>query len=222
MAAIGLTAVGCGSDNTQNLSSDLSVTSDDNGGESEKTEDISVKEYKQESGVGSTTYYFVLTNNTDSDLTLDTEVRALDENGSELESSEMYVSIIGGGETTIASVYFDTEGIDRVEYTLEPEESEGYYESAISDITYATTQKDDSVVVDVTNNGNKDIEFGYVYGIFSDENGNTLYIDWNSMYDSDYELKAGDTVSTELSYYGDADSYDNVELYFQAYRARLE
>lgn len=173
--------------------------------------DFSIKEYKYENTIGDTLYFLVITNNSDTDVSVSGNATAKDASGNSIGAADMSIDVLGAGETSIGVFYFDSvSGIDKVDYTLDYDENP-YYKPVVNDLSVEQTFNDENVTVSVTNNSTNPALFVSAYAIFFDSSNNV--VNYNSTYitDSDSEIKPGKTISGQLDCYG---KYDYAEVYF--------
>ena len=173
--------------------------------------DFSVKEYLYENTIGSTLYFVVVTNNSDTNVSISANATAKDSNGNSIGADDMSIDILGAGETSIGYFHFDNvTGIDKVEYKLNYDD-EPYYSPVINNLSVEQTLNDKNVILAVTNNGDKAAEFVKAYVLFLDSDNNIIKYDANYITDDDCEIKIGDTLSKQFDSYKE---YDHVEVYF--------
>lgn len=173
--------------------------------------DFSIKEYKYENTIGDTLYFLVITNNSDTDVSVSGNATAKDASGNSIGAGDMSIDILGAGETSIGYFYFDSvSGIDKVEYTLDYNEKP-YYKPVVNNLHIEQTLNSENVTVSVTNNAEYPVLFVEAYALFFDSNDNI--VGYNSTYvtDSDSEIKPSKTISAQLDCYN---GYDHVEVYF--------
>ncbi len=173
--------------------------------------DFSIKEYKYENQIGDTLYFLVITNNSDTDVSVSGNATAKDESGNSIGAGDMSIDILGAGETSIGYFYFDSvSGIDKVEYTLDYNEKP-YYKPVVNNLLVEQTLNSENVTISVTNNAEYPVLFVEAYALFFDGNDNV--VGYNSTYvtDSDSEIKPSKTISAQLDCYN---GYDHVEVYF--------
>lgn len=173
--------------------------------------DFSIKEYKYENTIGDTLYFLVITNNSDTDVSVSGNATAKDASGTSIGAGDMSIDILGAGETSIGCFYFDSvSGIDKVEYTLVYDEKP-YYKPVIQNLHVEQTLNSENVTVSVTNNAEYSVRFVEAYALFFDSDNNVIYYNSTYVTDSDSEIKPSKTISAQLDCYN---GYDHAEIYF--------
>ncbi len=118
--------------------------------------------------------------------------------------------MIGQGEESIATFYFDSvKDIDHVEYTM-GYDTDPYYGSVLSDLEVVQNINDKNVVVTATNKGTEAAKFVEAYALFLDSSGNVVEYGSTYITDGDSEIKPGATLSKQITSY---EAFDTVEVY---------
>lgn len=172
--------------------------------------DFAVKEYSYVNSIGDTKYYLVIKNNCSKTVGIDANMTAYDSGENVIGAANSSIDVLGPGEETIASFYFDSvTGIDHVDYTLGYNTSP-YYESGLADLEIVHNINPKNVVVSVTNNGSEPSKFLEAYALFFDSSGILISADSTYITDNDSELKPGATLSKQIDSYN---PFDSVEVY---------
>lgn len=208
--------IGCGAnDDAENTSDTITGANDE---ETETAADLAsqleVVEYSFENTIGDTLYFLAITNQ--SDLTVEVGVNAVakDAEGNIIGAADSDERAIGSGETVCLCNYFNgVTGANSFEYTLNVQE-EQYYETVVEELSLVETKTDKKVIVTCTNNGNEAVKKVEVYALFFC-NGELMGYDSTSIKDSDREIKAGATLSGELSF---SKPYDDVKVFVHGYK----
>lgn len=185
-------------------SSDITTTTT-----KEKTDfsdsDFETNGYLYENTIGDTLYFVSIKNNSEQTIRVNGNATAYDDSKNAIgaDSSELYA--LGAGEEQILYFYFSSvTGVKDVEYTLNYEK-DNTFTSAIPHLEIKETVNKENVVVTVTNNGDKSASFVEAYALFFDGNGNLVNYSSTYIVDSDSEIKAGATISEQIT------SYNNFE-----------
>lgn len=177
--------------------------------------DFAVKEYSYENGIGDTKYYLIIKNNSSKAVAIDANMTAYDSGENVIGAANSSIDILGPGEESIASFYFDSvKGIDHVDYKL-GYDTTPHYESGLADLEIVHNINPKNVVVTVTNNGSEASKFIEAYALFFDSSGKLISADSTYITDSDSELKPGATISKQIDSY---DPFDSVEVYLTGRR----
>ncbi len=140
---------------------------------------------------------------------------AKDKDGKTLAAGDLYIDVVGPGETGIGSFYFDTDkDVATVDYKLSYD-TDVYYIPVVSDLSTEEVQNDEDVVVTVTNNGDAAAQYVNVYCLFFDKKDNVIGSDWSYATDSDSEIKPGESQSVQLKNY---DKFDHYKIFMTGYR----
>lgn len=172
--------------------------------------DIEVlKEYTYSDGFWYTYHFVVIKNNSDKDVAISTSTLAYKSDDSLISTANGSVEIIGAGATTIYYEGFETE--EKIAYyeTEMTIDEDPYYDCPMEDLTYVKTDIKEGAIFQVTNNGDKAVEFTEGFALFIKDG---KVVSWESQYftDDDYEIKPGKTISKQYSAYKE---YDTVEFY---------
>ncbi|MCR5802018.1 MAG: hypothetical protein K6G57_06795, partial [Lachnospiraceae bacterium] len=177
--------------------------------------DFSVKEYLYENSIGDSMYFLAITNNSDKSVGINGNVTAYDAGGSVIGADSGSIDVLGPGEESILSFYFDSvSGIDNVKYTLGYDTSP-YYESGLKDLEIVQNINANNVVVTVTNKGSEPAEFVEAYALFLDSAGKVIGYDSTYITDGDSEIKPGATLSKQMDIY---EAFDTVDVYLTGRR----
>ncbi len=177
--------------------------------------DFSVKEYLYENSIGDSMYFLAITNNSDKSVGINGNVTAYDAGGSVIGANSGSIDVLGPGEESILSFYFDSvSGIDNVKYTLGYDTSP-YYESGLKDLEIVQNINANNVVVTVTNKGSEPAEFVEAYALFLDSSGKVIGYDSTYITDGDSEIKPGATLSKQIDIY---EAFDTVDVYLTGRR----
>ncbi len=160
--------------------------------------DFETEEFLYVNSIGSVSYYVAVTNNSEATVEVKGSGDAFDADGNVLATKNMYIDILGPGETSIGYFWFgDTEGVDKVEYSLEYEK-EDYYKPVLNDLAFDATVNDKNVTLTATNNGKYNAQFVEAYALFLDADGKVVRADSVYLTDDDSEIKVGATISGQL------------------------
>ena len=172
--------------------------------------DFSVAEYPYES-LDSSNYYLVIKNNSSKSVGLSINMTAYDSDGRTIGAADGSITVLGSGETSIASFYFEyVTGIDHVSYTMSIDTSP-LYVPVLKDLSVYESVNGKNVIISVKNNGSKSADFVQAYVLFFNESGKV--VDSETMYftDSDYEIKPGATITEQVSTYA---TFSTVKCYY--------
>lgn len=173
---------------------------------------MDVSEYGYTS-YGSIYYVLVITNNSPVTVTINTNVVGKDSEGNNIGAESGYAEAIESGHSAVISHLFYDSQPESFEYTLETSEA-SFYQSASSDIIYEENDTGNGIVMTCTNNGEEaasGVE-GTVLFFLGEE---LVYCETQYFSDSDFELKAGASLTEEF----DCDeSYDSYQIYITAIR----
>ena len=177
--------------------------------------DFAVKEYLYENSIGDSMYFLAITNNSDKTVGINGNMTAYDAGGNVIGADSGSIDVLGPGEQSIMSFYFDSvKGIDNVQYTL-GYDTEPYYKSGLEGLEVVQNINAKNVVVTVTNNGTEASQFVEAYALFLDSAGKVVRYDSTYIVDGDSEIKPGATLSKQLDTY---EAFDTVEVYLTGRR----
>ena len=173
-------------------------------------EDFDVQSYLYEDSYSSICF-LVVTNNSQSVVSIVGDGTAMDAEGSKIGVAKAYFDVLGPGETTMKYLYFsDVKGVDSVEYNLEYELCDDY-RPVLNDLSVEKFVNEENVVVRVTNEGDSCAEFLEAHALFFDAQDNVVGHASTYLLDSDDELKPGKNLSAVMNAY---DPFDHAEVYF--------
>ncbi len=174
-------------------------------------EDFEKTGYLYENSIGDSLYFYVVKNNSQASVSIDGNAVAKDSGGNTLGASSREIDVLGPGETSLMTFYFDSvTGIDTIECSL-TYDTKTYYKPVIANLEVEQTINDKNLTVVVTNNGNINAQFVEAYALFMDGDGNIVSYSSNYITDGDSEIKPGATISEQFDSYS---SFDHVELFF--------
>ena len=177
--------------------------------------DFGIKEYIYENSIGDSMYFLAITNNSSKTVGINGNMTAYDANGNVIGADSGSIDVVGPGEESIMSFYFDSvKGIDHVDYTL-GYNTDPYYTSGLTDLEVVQNINAKNVVVTVTNNGSEASKFVEAYALFLDSAGNVVRYDSTYITDGDSEIKPGATISKQLDTY---EAFDTVVVYLTGRR----
>lgn len=176
--------------------------------------DFGVTEYSFEDSLGNTNYFLVLKNNSSETAEAEGDAVAYDAEGKILGTDTVRVDALGSGEEQVMSFSFeDVTGVDHFGYNVNYK-VESYYENVFDDVETEETVNGDNVVITCTNNGEKTAEFVRVYVLFF-KGEQLVEYDTKSIYDTNFELRPGETVSKNVFCHED---FDNIKCYYSGRR----
>ena len=171
---------------------------------------MSVEECSFENTIGDTLYFLIVTNNSSKTVKIDVNAIAKDVDGNTIGATNSDENAIGGGETVCLCNFFNAlQNVESFEYTMMVEE-DAYFESAGKDIEIQESKTDEKLILTYQNVGEEDVYEIEAYALFF-ANGELIGYDSSS----EYEVKAGATVSTELTCF---EKYDDVKVYVHGER----
>lgn len=201
---------GCGSKEPDSLSEENGTKQTEVLDEVSLETQMSVEEYSFENTIGDTLYFLAITNNSSKTVKIDVNAIAKDVDGNIIGATDSDQNAVGSGETVCLCNYFNAvENAESFEYTMTVEE-DAYYESAVKDIEIQESRTDSKVIVTYTNVGEEEAYDVEAYALFF-VNGELIGYDSSDV----DEIKAGATISTELTWHG---GYDDVKVYIRAER----
>ena len=175
-------------------------------------ESFDIDEYMYVDIWDDTNYYLIITNNSDKAVTIYASGVAKNADGKALGADMIGISVLGPGEQTIGCFSFgEIEGFDSAEYEIDFISSDLDYDPVLSNLAVEQTVNEDNISISVTNNGDYPAEYVDACTLFFDENGNVIDYVRTNVYDDDYEIKAGETVTAQIEF--DCD-YDSFKIYF--------
>lgn len=168
--------------------------------------------YLYNSGIGTTSYYVVIKNNSDAIVSIHGNAVAKDAAGNSVGADDMDIDVLGPGETTAEYFWFgDVGDVATVEcsytYNTNP-----YYKNVLSNLDVKNTLNEENVVTTITNNGDYSASFVDAYALFFNENNEVISAAEAYIMDDEDEIKPGATLSGQLDCYK---SYDHVEVYLK-------
>ncbi len=205
-------------------SSETSEKQNDNENSSSPNENISyndkitvVKEYTLPDGIGwYTRHFMVIRNDSNVTLNVNTSSLAYDSTGAIISAADSEFDALGAGCTSVVCEAFETdETIAKYNTTIKASQSK-YYESVIDDISYVTNKIKDGAVMQVTNNGSKAAMFLKGNALFF-KCGELVYYEQKYYVDDDSELRAGDTITKQVTCNKD---FDSIEFYVDGRRGK--
>ena len=168
-----------------------------------------LEEYTYSDGFWYTYHFVVVKNNSNKPVTISTSTLAYKSDGTLISVDEGYVDIVGSGCTTIYYEAFET--TEEISYydTEMTVDTDVWYECGLNGLSYAQTNIQDGAIFQVTNNGNKAVDFVEGYALFIKDG---KVVSWESNYftDDDSEIKVGKTISKQFSAYKE---FDTVKFY---------
>lgn len=180
-----------------------------------KDEDFSFDGYMYDDGYA-TVYFLIVTNNSEAPVEFKANGVARDADGGMLGATDLYIDVIGPGETIMEYFYFDNvTNVTSVDYTFEYEKS-SYYYPVVSNIDVKQTINEHNVTVEATNNGTVPAEFVEACVLFFDSNNNIINYNINYFTDRDSEIKPQKTLASQFNCYND---FDHTEFYFTGGRS---
>lgn len=198
---------------TENTEQEQPVEVDpyDIGYEEASADDFEITQYRVDTMLDSSMFFYIVTNNTDKDLSVQISGSGYDEKGTLTEDAMGSIDVLGAGETSICYLYF-TYGTDVDHVDYEVKTSEDIYGSPVlSDIGYDYAFTDQGIILAAENMGDKAAVFlqAYVFFFNDDEEivgyGNTYFAD------ADSELKPGQIIYGQVNAYED---FSYAEIYF--------
>lgn len=176
--------------------------------------DFEETEYSLEYPTGDTLYLLVLKNNSPETANAHGDVVAYDAEGNILATSSAGVDALGSGKEQVMSFYFsDLAGVDHFGYNVDYK-VETDYEDVGDDIEIQETINGKSVVITCTNNGDEVAEFVEAYVLFF-KGEQLVEYNWTYLYDVDFELRPGKTVSDNVYCFED---FDSIKCYYSGRR----
>ena len=172
--------------------------------------DFERTEYIYDNSLGDTVYLLALKNNSSSVVSVFGNATAYDFGGGAIGAGEGSIEVLGSGETSLMTVYFDgVTAPEKVSCDL-TYKTDVFYKPVISNIKMEQSINDKNLTLIATNEGDYSAEFVEAYAIFLD--GNNKVVSYTSDYitDGDSELKPGQSLSAQLDCY---ESFDHVECY---------
>lgn len=158
-------------------------------------------------------HYDLVITNEKADCDLDVTATAVfyDDKGNVVGSDSETIYALGKGETQFCELRTDVQ-FSKAEYKIERAEN-SIYESMLSDLTFNVTTPNNKVMVEATNTGEDDIEWGKVICIFY--NGKNV-VD----YDNDYFATMDNPIEQGEVQYAECSTkvaYTSYKLYYVAY-----
>lgn len=172
-------------------------------------EDVELIEEYYYSGYWYQYRFLVVKNNSDATVEISTSSVAYDEEGNIISAGSANIEAVGAGCISVLRESYDTEEEIRycdTEWTVSRDK---YYESVIQDLSVTQTNIDGGVVLQVKNSGAEAASWVKAT-VFFLKNGKIVDYDESYCNDSDYEIKAGKTSSTQINTRKD---YDEVKVY---------
>lgn len=188
--------------------------------ETENNDDLrsqmQVTEYLFENTIGDTIVFLVTKNNSDKTVSIETNATAKDKVGNTIGAADGEEMAVAPGQEVCVVNYFDgVVGVSDFDYMMKVKEEE-HYKPVIDDLQIDESRAGNNVVVSIKNNGSEPVEFVSVSVLFF-KGGNIIYYDSGYITDSDSEIKPGETISKDFSYY---QGYDNVKIYYRGRKSK--
>lgn len=156
-----------------------------------------------------TRHFIVIKNNTGDTVDVSTSSLAYDKDGTLVGADDGSFEALGAGCTSMMYEAFEVESeIDRYETELNFSKAK-YYKSVIQDLSYTQNDVERGAVFQVTNNGEDAAKFVEGFALFF-QNGELVEFDSIYFTDDDSEIKAGKTISKQITAYKD---FDTIEFY---------
>ncbi|MBR6366488.1 MAG: hypothetical protein IKS10_10405 [Lachnospiraceae bacterium] len=177
--------------------------------------DFAVTEYSYQNIIGDTMWFLAIQNNSEKTVGVSVNMTAYDAAGSVIGAASGSITVLGVGEESIASLYFNNvAGIDHISYTMEYS-TDLYYSPVIKDLSVEYTTNEKNAIVTITNNGSEAAEFVEAYALFFDADGKIVQYTSNYFSDEDFELKPGAAITKQMNAYG---TFSNVKIYITGRR----
>nr|WP_024834908.1 hypothetical protein [Clostridium sp. 12(A)] len=167
---------------------------------------LEVKEYSYINSRNNYQFFLVITNNSDSDISLTSNLTTKDSDGNLLGAKSADVRAFERGSTICLSYYLDDQPAT---YEYEFDIGKESFKSVLSSLSYETSIAKDKAIVSVTNNGEIPAKFvEYTCMFFKDD----VLVGMNSGYatDDDSELKPGKTINKEARSFTE---FDSIKVY---------
>ncbi len=156
-----------------------------------------------------TRHFIVIKNNTGDTVDVSTSSLAFDKDGTLIGADDANFDALGAGCTSVIYEAFEVESeIDRYETELNFSKTK-YYKSVIQDLSYTQNDVERGAIFQVTNNGEDAAKFVEGFALFF-QNGELVEYDSTYFTDDDSEIKAGKTISKQITAYKD---FDTIEFY---------
>lgn len=168
-----------------------------------------LEEYTYSDGFWFTYHFVVIKNNNIKPVSISTSTLAYKSDGTLISVDEGHVDIVGPGCVTLYYEAFETtEDVSYYDTEMDVN-TDVWYECGLNDLSYTQTDIKEGAIFQVTNNGNKPIDFVEGYALFF--KGSEL-VNWESHYfsDDDFEIKPGKTISKQFTPY---EEYDTIKFY---------
>ncbi|SDB33043.1 MULTISPECIES: hypothetical protein [unclassified Butyrivibrio] len=179
--------------------------------------DIQVMEtYEHSSEWGYKYLIAVCQNNTDEDLEVSWDTVSYDANNNILETGSSYSSYVVGRQWFVLyALFLDSDDAETYDYKINIDSAQ-YIVPAQKDVTLeAEMSSNGKLIIQATNNSDKDISTIQAATLFFDEDHNIVGFEDSYVVNSNYNVKAGETVVNDLTPPDGADTY---EIYYTAYR----
>ncbi len=173
---------------------------------------LDVQKFQYEDILKNTWICLVIKNNSEFDLNIDVNLTLKDESGNLVGAKSGRQEAFQSG-SEIALTFMNDVSPASYDYEISAK-PESWYECVTSDLTSEISPASKKAVIAVTNNGTKNAEFVEGTALFF--KGDIL-VDHDTTYftDNDNEIKAGKTITKEVSCYQE---FDNVKVYFTGRR----
>lgn len=172
--------------------------------------DFETKGFIYENMIGDTLYFYVVKNNSQSDVEVNGNAVAYDQSGNPIGADTSEIDALGAGETSIMMFYFDNvKGIQNIECSLSFNKL-SYFFPVIGNIKLEETVNERNVTIKATNTGDINANFLEAYALFFDADNKLVAYETQYITDNDFELKPGESLTVQLDARKD---FDHVECY---------
>ncbi len=182
-----------------------------------ETDDLEVTQiYEHSSEWGYKYLIAVCKNKTDTDLEVAWDTISYDKAGDILETGSSYSAYVSGGQSfTLYALFLDSADADNYTYNINYEEAR-FIVPAYNEVTLTDkVSSNGKLILTATNNSNYDLNTIQAATLFFDENDNLVGFDDSYIVNSNYNVKAGETVVKDIRPPEEATSY---MVYYTAYR----
>lgn len=174
--------------------------------ESDIKSKLEVKEYSYIDSINNYRLFLVITNNSDNDIALTSDLTTKDSDGNLIGAKSADVRAFERGTTICLSYYLDDQPAT---YEYEFSIGKESFKSILSSLSYETSIAKDKAIVSVTNNGEIPADFVEYTCLFFKDN---VLVGADSGYatDDDSELKPGKTINKEARSFTE---FDSIQVY---------